>query len=169
LTLVLLDTNAYLRLAKRIRPLLGEPFGQKGYVLTILKEVEDEVSRNSRLRFHFTWFNNTDIASERCAKRVRPVVTESRNLTPPDRGRRRAEADLHRSAVRRWQTTWTVVRKAERAHQEATEAFRERESRISRIARNTANNRLRKTSQIGGRLVLARPVMMTNGQSAAIR
>jgi len=34
-TPVLLDTNAYLRLAKRVRPLLGVPFGQKRYVLTI--------------------------------------------------------------------------------------------------------------------------------------
>ena len=40
---VLLDTNAYLRLAKRIRPLLGVTFGQKRYTLTILKQVEDEV------------------------------------------------------------------------------------------------------------------------------
>jgi hypothetical protein len=37
LTLVLLDTNAYLRLAKRIRPMLGMKFGQKEYVLTICR------------------------------------------------------------------------------------------------------------------------------------
>lgn len=42
-TLVLLDTNAYLRLAKRIRPLLGMPFGQKRYVLTEGQDVEEEV------------------------------------------------------------------------------------------------------------------------------
>ena len=29
-TLVLLDTNAYLRLAKRVRPVVGIKFGQKG-------------------------------------------------------------------------------------------------------------------------------------------
>lgn len=40
MTLVLLDTNAYLRLAKRVRPLLGKKFGQKDYVLTILRDVE---------------------------------------------------------------------------------------------------------------------------------
>lgn len=43
--LVLLDTNAYLRLAKRIRPTVGLKFGQKQYVLTIHQAVEDEVNR----------------------------------------------------------------------------------------------------------------------------
>ena len=49
MTLVLLDTNTYLRLAKRIRPLLGVKFGQKDYVLTVLKDVEDEVRRSPKL------------------------------------------------------------------------------------------------------------------------
>lgn len=49
MTLVLLDTNAYLRLAKRIRPMLGISFGQKGYVLTILKQVEEEASLGKQL------------------------------------------------------------------------------------------------------------------------
>ena len=49
MTLVLLDTNTYLRLAKRIRPLLGVTFGQKKYVLTVLKDVESEVRRSRAL------------------------------------------------------------------------------------------------------------------------
>jgi hypothetical protein len=49
--LVLLDTNPYLRLAKRVRPLIGEAFGQGGYVLTVLSKVEDEVHRSPKLRF----------------------------------------------------------------------------------------------------------------------
>jgi len=36
LTLLLLDTCAYLRLARRVKPLLGVEFGQKRYVLTVL-------------------------------------------------------------------------------------------------------------------------------------
>jgi hypothetical protein len=68
---VLLDTNTYLRLAKRIKPLLGTPFGQKDYVLTILKEVETEVLRSSRLRFHYPWFDDADLAAERVSRRVR--------------------------------------------------------------------------------------------------
>lgn len=71
MTLALLDTNAYLRLAKRIRPLLGKPFGQKGYVLTILKQIEDEVHRNPRLKFNYPWFTDSGLSAERFAKQVR--------------------------------------------------------------------------------------------------
>ncbi|MGJ7492884.1 hypothetical protein [Variovorax sp. ZT4R33] len=76
-TLVLLDTNAYLRLAKRIRPLLGRPFGQKGYVLTILPDVEDEVHASGRLRYHFPWFDaDPALVQERFAKRMRLSADE---------------------------------------------------------------------------------------------
>ena len=71
-TLVLLDTNAYLRLAKRVRPLLGVPFGQKRYVLHVLEDVEAEVGRNPRLRFHYPWFEgDTAVAAERQSHRLR--------------------------------------------------------------------------------------------------
>ncbi|MEX2130537.1 MAG: hypothetical protein WD772_03550 [Pseudohongiellaceae bacterium] len=68
---MLLDTNAYLRIAKRIRPLLGVPFAQKGYVLTVLKQVEDEVHRSPKLKFIFPWFDETELAEERVAQRIR--------------------------------------------------------------------------------------------------
>jgi hypothetical protein len=71
LTLVLLDTNAYLRLAKRIRPLLGVKFGQKQYVLTVLKQVEDEVFKSPRLQFLYPWFTDADLNQERMAKLIR--------------------------------------------------------------------------------------------------
>jgi hypothetical protein len=71
LTLVLLDTNAYLRLAKRIRPLLGIAFGQKQYAPTVLKLVEDEVFRNPRLKFNYPWFADADLTAERLSKQVR--------------------------------------------------------------------------------------------------
>ena len=67
MTLVLLDTNAYLRLAKRIRPLLGQKFGQKDYVLTILKDVEEEVHRSARLKYNYPWFDAVSLADERPA------------------------------------------------------------------------------------------------------
>ncbi len=69
--LVLLDTKAYLRLAKRIRPLLGVEFGQKQYSLTVLKQVEDEVFKSPRLQFLYPWFTDTDLNAERMAKLVR--------------------------------------------------------------------------------------------------
>jgi hypothetical protein len=76
LTLVLLDTNAYLRLAKRIRPLLGKKFGQKDYALTILRDVDDEVHRSPRLRQTYPWFDAQDLAMERLAQTVRLTAEE---------------------------------------------------------------------------------------------
>ena len=81
MTLVLLDTNAYLRLAKRIKPLLGIRFGQKGYVLTILKDVEDEVHRSARLQEYFPWFDDPPLQQERLAKRVRLSQDEKAQIT----------------------------------------------------------------------------------------
>jgi len=71
LTFALLDTNIYLRLAKRIRPLLGTKFGANNYSITILKDVEDEVHRNSSLAFYYPWFDNPELATERMAKQIR--------------------------------------------------------------------------------------------------
>lgn len=80
-TLVLLDTNAYLRLAKRVRPLLGVPFGQKGYVLTILADVEDEVHASGRLRHRFPWFDaDPTLVQERLATRMRLSAGERQQI-----------------------------------------------------------------------------------------
>ncbi len=80
MTLVLLDTNAYLRLAKRIKPMLGVKFGQKEYVLTILKDVEDEVHRSARLKFNFPWFSNPELAAERMAQSIKLSREEQAQL-----------------------------------------------------------------------------------------
>jgi predicted nuclease of predicted toxin-antitoxin system len=80
LTLVLLDTNSYLRLAKRIRPLLGVEFGQKNYVVTIHKIVEDEVHQSPRLQFLFPWFDEQEFAAERLAKRIPLKSDEKENV-----------------------------------------------------------------------------------------
>lgn len=80
MTLVLLDTNTYLRLAKRIRPFLGVKFGQKDYVLTVLKDVEDEVHRSRILASKFPWFDEHEHAVERVAKRVRLTAEEKASL-----------------------------------------------------------------------------------------
>ena len=79
-TLVLLDTNAYLRLAKRVRPFVGLQFGQKPYVVTILKEVEDEVHAGARLKFQYPWFDNEEFASERLAKTVRLSAADRKSM-----------------------------------------------------------------------------------------
>jgi hypothetical protein len=80
LTLVLLDTNAYLRLAKRVRPAVGVVFGQKGYVLTIHKSVEDEVHRSARLKALYPWFDGQEFANERIAKQIRLTTDEKASV-----------------------------------------------------------------------------------------
>lgn len=80
MTLVLLDTNAYLRLAKRVRPAVGIKFGQKGYVLTIHRLVEEEVHRNPRLRVHYPWFDDDEHANERIAKQIRLSETDKASI-----------------------------------------------------------------------------------------
>jgi hypothetical protein len=79
-TLVLLDTNTYLRLAKRVRPFVGLKFGQVPYVLTILKVTEDEVHRNPHLQFRNPWFDQTEYAQERVAKQVRLTAEENAQI-----------------------------------------------------------------------------------------
>lgn len=79
-TQVLLDTNTYLRLAKRIRPAIGREFGQVPYVLVILKAVEDEVYRSARLRFLNPWFDEPEFAEERLAKQTRLNAAEKQDL-----------------------------------------------------------------------------------------
>ncbi|HOX69820.1 MAG TPA: hypothetical protein PKV56_18385 [Burkholderiaceae bacterium] len=80
MTLVLLDTNTYLRLAKRIRPLLGMKFGQKDYVLMVLKDVEDEVRRNRTLRSKFPWFDDEEFGTERDSAQIRLTADEKSTL-----------------------------------------------------------------------------------------
>lgn len=80
MTLVLLDTNAYLRLAKRVRPLLGKKFGQKDYVLAVLRDVEDEVQRNPRLQYKNPWFDAAELANERLAHTPRLNAEEKTTL-----------------------------------------------------------------------------------------
>ncbi len=80
MTLVLLDTNAYLRLAKRIKPLLGVEFGQKQYVLTILKDVENEVQQSPRLKLRYPWFDDPALEQERLSKQFRLSKGEKQQM-----------------------------------------------------------------------------------------
>ena len=79
-TEVLLDTNTYLRLAKRIRPAVGRQFGQVPYVVVILKAVEEEVHRNPKLQFKNPWFDEPEFARERMAKQTRLSAAEKQDM-----------------------------------------------------------------------------------------
>lgn len=61
---ILVDTNAYLRLAQTIRPLLFMPFGEKQYCLYILPELNKELE-NPRLQHTFYWVNEAEFADNR--------------------------------------------------------------------------------------------------------
>lgn len=80
--LVILDTNTYLRIAKRIRPAIGFTFGQKDYWVSIPKIVEDEVQRSPRLQSVFPWFGQEVFSDERrkhCLK-LKPKQKKRLNL-----------------------------------------------------------------------------------------
>ena len=67
---ILLDTNAYLRLARSIVPLLGPPVGENpGYTLFVLREVDEEHIASFRLRSKFEWVYADEHRSDRLSKR----------------------------------------------------------------------------------------------------
>jgi hypothetical protein len=64
-TRVILDTNAYFRLAQSIHPLLSTAFGKQKYTLYVLKELQVEYDKNPRLTNRFAWVNYPEYISNR--------------------------------------------------------------------------------------------------------
>lgn len=65
---ILLDTNAYLRLAQSIHPLLFEPFGEENYTLYVIDDFQKEFERNHRLKEKFYWVNQPEYIENRKKK-----------------------------------------------------------------------------------------------------
>ncbi|MEN6476417.1 MAG: hypothetical protein ABFC75_00355 [Rectinema sp.] len=61
----ILDSNAYLRLADVLHPLLDLTFGDPPAKLITIPEVNEELSRSHRLRSHFAWANQGDFIADR--------------------------------------------------------------------------------------------------------
>jgi len=61
---ILVDTNAYLRLAQFIRPLLFSPFGDNAYCLYVLPELNYELN-NHRLINKFPWIEQDEYLENR--------------------------------------------------------------------------------------------------------
>lgn len=61
---ILVDANAYLRLAKTIRPLLFEPFGNNAYCLYILPELNKELE-GRKLQSKFSWVDDEEFSENR--------------------------------------------------------------------------------------------------------
>jgi hypothetical protein len=62
---ILLDSNAYLRLANSFHPLLHEPFGKDQYTLYLILEFQKEFDKNPRLANKFGWVNQTEYLENR--------------------------------------------------------------------------------------------------------
>ena len=62
---ILVDSNAYFRLAKSIHPLLNVVFGNKRYCLYVIKELQDEYNRSPRLKNAFSWVNDPEYMENR--------------------------------------------------------------------------------------------------------
>ncbi len=67
---ILLDSNAYFRLAISIRPLLSVEFGKPPpYKLYVLADLDEEYARNPRLRNKFVWVRQPEYRKDREARR----------------------------------------------------------------------------------------------------
>lgn len=62
---ILVDSNVYFRLAQSIRPLLKVEFGNKKYCLYVIKELQDEYNKSSRLRNRYPWVNDPEYTDNR--------------------------------------------------------------------------------------------------------
>src|SRR5664280_3126901 len=62
---MLVDSNAYFRLAQSIRPLLNVVFGKKQYCLYVIKELQDEYNQSPRLINAFSWVNDPEYTENR--------------------------------------------------------------------------------------------------------
>ncbi|HPR83481.1 MAG TPA: hypothetical protein PLD51_06440 [Pontiellaceae bacterium] len=72
--LILLDSNAYLRLAISIHPLLGQKFGQdkeENYVIRVIEKLDQEYAKNQRLRYKFHWVKDPSYVENRTLERLR--------------------------------------------------------------------------------------------------
>ena len=62
---ILLDSNAYLRLANSFHPLLREPFGKERYALYLIPEFQKEFDKTPRLANKFGWVNQSEYIENR--------------------------------------------------------------------------------------------------------
>lgn len=64
-TKILVDSNSYFRLAKSIHPFLFQEFGEEKYCLYVLKELNEEYGKSSRLKSKFPWVGEAEFEENR--------------------------------------------------------------------------------------------------------
>lgn len=65
---ILIDSNAYFRLAQSIHPLLSQEFGSQRYCLYIIDGFESEYFRSPRLNSSFAWVKQDEYVQNRAQK-----------------------------------------------------------------------------------------------------
>lgn len=65
---ILIDSNAYFRLAQSIHPLLSQEFGAQRYCLYIIDGFEGEYFRSARLKSSFAWVEQNVYVQNRAQK-----------------------------------------------------------------------------------------------------
>ena len=76
---ILLDTNAYLRLAHNLHPLLFQEFGKKKYTLYVIDDFQKEFDRNPRLENKFYWVNEPEFKENR-KKRIKVSRQDKKDI-----------------------------------------------------------------------------------------
>ena len=76
---ILLDSNAYLRLANSFHPLLGNSFGSKNYTLYLIPEFQEEFKKNPRLSNKFGWVDQPEYEDNR-KNRIRILHDEKEEI-----------------------------------------------------------------------------------------
>lgn len=76
---ILLDSNAYLRLANSFHPLLHESYGEQSYVLYVIPEFQKEFDKNPRLKNKFGWVNQPEYKENR-KRRIRITRSQKEQI-----------------------------------------------------------------------------------------
>ncbi len=78
---ILLDSNAYFRLARSIHPLLAGFFGEPPpYSLFVLRVLDEEYFGSPRLRTKFEWVNEPRYRADRETKRYSPAGKSAKEV-----------------------------------------------------------------------------------------
>ena len=76
---ILLDSNAYLRLANSFHPLLYKSFGNENYTLYLIPEFQKEFNKNPRLKNKFGWVNQPEYIENR-KHQLRTIAKEKNDI-----------------------------------------------------------------------------------------
>ncbi len=70
---ILLDSNAYFRLARAVHPLLAKPFGPPPpYALRVIDDLDKEYKRSLRLKSKFEWVRQKQYVEDRSKRCYQP-------------------------------------------------------------------------------------------------